>query len=443
MKNETDESMKPRNLPWPKPQARSGAARLLRTACALRLLVLLLLTLPAVVQAQFDYTTNNGTITITGYTGPGGAVAIPDTINSLPVTSIREYVFYNNSSVTSVTIPNSVSSIGYSAFHGCTSLKSVTMPSSITNIGHAMFAYCASLASVMLPSSVTYIGEDAFYRCTSLTSITIGSGVASIRLRAFEGCTNLATITVDPGSFTYSNVDGVLFNKGQTTLIKCPEGKTGNYTIPSSVITIGERALYGCASLTSVTIPSSVTSIRTFAFYHCTSLTSVTIPSSVARIGLATFSGCTSLATITIPDSITSIGDSAFRGCTGLNGVYFEGNAPSVGLLAFDSQVSSTVYYLPGTAGWGPTFGGRPTAPWLLPNPLILNNGSRFGVRTNQFGFVISWATNASVVVEASADLAQPIWTPVGTNTLTDGSSYFSDPQWMNYPARFYRLRSP
>jgi hypothetical protein len=64
-------------------------------------------------------------------------------------------------------------------------------------------------------------------------------------------------------------------------------------------------------------------------------------------------------------------------------------------------------------------------------------------VRTNQFGFVISWATNASVVVEASADLAQPIWTPVGTNTLTDGSSYFSDPQWMNYPGRFYRLRSP
>jgi hypothetical protein len=74
---------------------------------------------------------------------------------------------------------------------------------------------------------------------------------------------------------------------------------------------------------------------------------------------------------------------------------------------------------------------------------LILNNGPSFGVRTNGFGFIISWATNISVVVEACTDLASPIWSPVRTNTLTDGSSYFSDPQWTNHPARFYRLRSP
>jgi hypothetical protein len=111
--------------------------------------------------------------------------------------------------------------------------------------------------------------------------------------------------------------------------------------------------------------------------------------------------------------------------------------------LAFDGFTPARVYYLPGTTGWGPTFGGRPTALWLLPTPLILNNGPRFGVQTNRFGFVISWATNASVVVEASTDLAHPIWSPVGTNTLTSGSSYFSDSQWTNYPARFYRLRSP
>jgi hypothetical protein len=97
---------------------------------------------------------------------------------------------------------------------------------------------------------------------------------------------------------------------------------------------------------------------------------------------------------------------------------------------------------LPGTTGWGSTFGGRPTALWFLPNPLILNNGPSFGVKTNLFGFIISWATNIPVVVEACTNPANHTWSPVSTNSLTNGSSYFSDPQWTNYPARFYRLRS-
>src|SRR5258708_15303861 len=111
--------MKPKNLLWPKQPARSGPAGLLRTACALRLM-LLLLTLPAVVQAQFNYTTNNGTITITGYTGPGGAVVIPETINGLPVTRIGDYAFYLKTSLTNLTIRNSVTSVGYGAFSSST-----------------------------------------------------------------------------------------------------------------------------------------------------------------------------------------------------------------------------------------------------------------------------------------------------------------------------------
>jgi hypothetical protein len=79
----------------------------------------------------------------------------------------------------------------------------------------------------------------------------------------------------------------------------------------------------------------------------------------------------------------------------------------------------------------------------MLPNPTILNFEPNFGVQTNQFGFTISWATNIPVVVEACTDLSNPAWTPVGTNTLTDGVSYFSDSQWANYPGRYYRLRSP
>jgi hypothetical protein len=122
--------------------------------------------------------------------------------------------------------------------------------------------------------------------------------------------------------------------------------------------------------------------------------------------------------------------------------VYFQGNAPKVDPYPFNGTDNATVYYLPGTTGWGPTFGGRPTALWLLPYPLILNNGASFGVNANGFGFIISWATNIDVVVEASTGLANPSWIPLQTNILTGGWSYFSDRQWTNYPGRFYRLRA-
>jgi hypothetical protein len=106
-------------------------------------------------------------------------------------------------------------------------------------------------------------------------------------------------------------------------------------------------------------------------------------------------------------------------------------------------DIAPTVYYLPGTTGWGPTSAERPTAPWVLPNPVILDFGPSFGIQTNRFGFIISWATNVPVVVEACTELAQGPWLPVSTNAIPDGWSYFSDPQWANYPSRFYRVRSP
>jgi len=163
MMNELDQSLKPKNLPWPKQTARSGTSGLSRTACAFRLLVLLLLTLPAVVQAQFLHTTNNGTITITGYTGPGGAVTIPDTISGLPVTSIGDGAFIGRTSLTSVTIGSGVTSIGRLAFGDCTSLATIAIPSSVTSIGGYAFSGCTNLTSVTIPSSVTGIGEAAFY----------------------------------------------------------------------------------------------------------------------------------------------------------------------------------------------------------------------------------------------------------------------------------------
>ena len=143
---------------------------------------------------------------------------------------------------------------------------------------------------------------------------------------------------------------------------------------------------------------------------------------------------------MTIPNSVTNIGNDAFESCTSLNGVYFKGNALSVGSPAFFYDTNTTIYYLPGTTGWGAVLGSRPTVLW---NPQVQTGDATFGVRTNRFGFNIAGASNLVIVVEACSNLANPIWSPVRTNTLTGGSSYFSDPQWTNYPDRFYRLRSP
>jgi hypothetical protein len=313
---------------------------------------------------DFTYTITNGTITITGYTGPGGVVSIPGTINGLPVTSIGHWAFGWCTSLTSVTIPNSVTSIG-AAFENCTSLTSVTIPGSVTNIGDAAFLWCTGLTNVTISNGVTSIGITAFSRCTSLTSITLPGTVAYIGLEAFSLCPSLTAITVGAPNPFYSSLDGVLLNKSQTTLIECPGAKAGSYAIPNSVTSIAERAFEECTGLTNVAIPNSVLSIGDYAFVFCYGLTRITMSSSLTSIGVGAFHECPSLTSLTIPSSVTDIGDSAFYDCSSLASVYFEGNAPSVGPNLFPGAGHVTVYYLPGTTGWGATFSGRPTALWI------------------------------------------------------------------------------
>jgi hypothetical protein len=211
-------------------------------------------------------------------------------------------------------------------------------------------------------------------------------------------------------------------------------------TIPDGVTNIEGATFLRCTSLTNVTIGNGVVSVGSTAFYLCASLTSVTIGNSVTNIAAGAFEHCTSLASITIPKNVTNIEVVAFCYCTNLTAVYFMGNAPGENALAFYGDTNTTVYYLPGTTGWGPTFDGCPTKLWL---PQAQVSGVRFGVRTNQFGFDINWASGQTVLVEACTNLANAVWKPVQTNTLTSGSAYFSDPEWTNYPARLYRLRSP
>ena len=150
------------------------------------------------------------------------------------------------------------------------------------------------------------------------------------------------------------------------------------------------------------------------------------------------------LTNVTVPASVNYLGNVAFEECVNLTGIFFQGDAPvNLGTYVFYPDEKATVCYLPGTAGWGSTFGGLPTTPWLLPSPLILNHGPGFGVQSNGFGFTVSWATNATVVVEACTDLASPSWQPLRTNALADGSFYCRDSDWVNFFHRFYRLRTP
>jgi hypothetical protein len=240
----------------------------------------------------------------------------------------------------------------------------------------------------------------------------------------------------------------------------------GNYAIPDNVTSIGSAAFGNCSNLTSVTIPISVTNIGSSAFAHC-GLTSVTIPNSVTSIGVDAFEYCPgltnvtignsvisigystfeqcNLTSVTIPNTVTNIGVYTFESCTNLHQAFFKGNAPSVdgGAGSADSTVFygelGTVYYLTNTTGWGATFGNWHTVLW---NPQVQTTNNNFGVRTNQFSFNLTGTASIPVVVEACTNMGGA-WTPLFSGSVTNGSVFFSDPQWTNYPQRFYRVRSP
>jgi len=424
----------------------------------LRLLsVLVLVMWPAVVKAQsytnnygiWTYTTNQGTITITDYSGPGGAVVIPGEIDGLPITGIGDAVFLDIN-LTAVTIPNSVTAIGYYAFEFCSELANITIPNSVTNIGYAAFYYCSGLTNVTTGNGVTSIGDSAFEGCVSLSNVMIGTNVTSIGNSAFSACRKLLNVIIPNSVITIGNdafercgsLSNLIIGANVTTVGDRAFWLCGltSVRIPNNVSTIGDYAFSG-TGLTNVTIGTNVTSIGNYAFLDCGSLTNITIPDSVTSIGDFAFGYCTNLASIRIGRRVTTIDEEAFQDCSDLISVYFQGNAPILNPIDFDqfyADANATLYYLPGTTGWSSTFSGRPTVLW---NPQI--EPASYGVRSNQFGFNITGSSNLVVVIEATTNLTNPTWLPLQTNTLNGSTLYFTDPQWTNDGSRFYRVTWP
>ena len=268
---------------------------------------------------DYAFETIDGVHYLIGYIGDDTELTLPENFQGENY-QLGDDAFYGCSSLTSITIPECVTSIGNSAFYGCSSLTSIAIPDGVTSIGNYAFYGCSSLTSIAIPDGVKSIGNYAFENCIGLTSITIPEGVTSIGYSAFSGCSNLESISIN-----CSNA-GSWFS-GIQSIKKVVLGE--------SVTSIGNSAFRYCSGLTSIIIPESVTEIGDDAFYYCSSLTSISIPDGVTSIGNSVFDGCSSLASITVPESVTEIGDDAFYNCSSLTSITIPEGVTSIGDYAF------------------------------------------------------------------------------------------------------------
>lgn len=375
---------------------------------------------------------------VVGYTGSGGAVSIPESINEIPVTRIGLPI-----------IPET--SIGAGD-----TISIFTIPDSETSIGDSAFSTINGVTNIFIPSTVTEIGRRAFFSCSTLTSIDVA-----------------------PDNPFYSSQEGVLYNKNKTTLVAFPGGRVGTFSIPSSVTSINNEAFKGCSKLTAVTIPESVTSIGYEAFANCSSLTSISLPNNVKTIQYGTFARCSalssvtlpnnlcaiwrhsfldciSLTNITLPQSLWSFDGGSFTGCASLSNAYFLGSFPFIvgmsirdrGIDIYSNQFgyggtglkhsigfssNTTIQYRFGVSGWYDYYPAATPIELFPPKIRTISTGVIDGI--TKFRIAFETFPEWQYAVQKSSDLIS--WSTVATftgdGTVRDFEEQISD-------RAFYRI---
>ena len=266
---------------------------------------------------KYAYRVDDGNATITKFLGPDAStkstgsynIEIPTELNDIRVTGLGDYSFAVDAD----------SDAGYPGNSLCRNIHSVTIPESVTSIGKYAFARCSSLTSLKLGENIKTIGDHAFYYCIKLESVTIPQSVTFMGDRAFTGCAQLNSLTINDAAISI----------GDWTFDECY--KLTTLSLGEKIKTIGDYAFYDCRILNNVTIPQSVTSIGDHAFGCCFGMDSFTIKDATTSIGKYAFSDCQSLTTLSLGENITTIGDDAFRSCHNLKCIMLPAGLASFG----------------------------------------------------------------------------------------------------------------
>lgn len=323
----------------------------------------------ATVGILYDLSADGTYAMVIGYSGNATRIVIADTYNGVPVTSIYREAFYQNSNITSVVIPDSVTTIGDSAFRGCTGFTDIKIGKCVTSIGNYTFADCSNLTTITIPNSLTSIGEGAFVYCKKVTSVNISDLLAWCNISfANAGSSPLYSGNTKINLYLSGNlIIDLVIPVGVNSIPSYAfyrQSSITSLTISDSVTTVGASAFENCSSLSSIVNHGIITSIGLSAFENCNSslyteyeygkyvclgdnphallvklsnknFESYTINEDTKLIGPAVFLGCNRLTTITIPDSVISIGDQAFQGCISLTSATITDSITSIGKRAF------------------------------------------------------------------------------------------------------------
>ena len=284
---------------------------------------------------------------------------------------LGKYMFYNCPALQSIVIPKSVTAIGVEAFSVCANLKDVSVPETnsafysidgvlfgkldarlikypqarteteysipngIRNIGYEAFSDCVALTKINFPGTIENIDGAAFSFCNGITVMELPASVKTIKASAFNYCKNLTAINVPTSCAAFVSEDGVLYNKTKTVLVRCPQKKTGSFTIADGITILGDYAFHGCLKLTKITLPTGLTTIGEWTFSSCKGLTSIDIPVSVANIGQGAFCDCTEIGSVAVPEGVTGIFKWTFYGCIKLLSVALPASLTELGEGAF------------------------------------------------------------------------------------------------------------